>query len=327
MRAQDAPELPADKQQLYRKAVRLQWFSIVYLLSAIALLALTLGGSQAMKAAWTEDILSLTPPIAFLIAARVRDRSPNARFPYGYHRSVGIAYLSAALSLLTLGAYILYESVAKLIAFERPSIGLVELGGQQVWLGWLMIPALLYSAIPPLFLGRAKARLAEQLHDKVLYADGEMNRADWMTGLAAILGILGIGAGIWWADAVAAIVISLDIVRDGAVNVRTAVGDLMDSRPKRYDHSAPHPLPRRVLDELLAMDWVADARVRLREEGHVFAGDVLVVPRPGVDVVARVVATTEQLKQLDWRLQDLVISPVDRIEDVRPEPDPAELPG
>ena len=151
-----------------------------------------------------------------------------------------------------------------------------------------------------------------------------MNRADWLTGLAAILGVLGIGAGIWWADAVAATVISLDIVRDGVGNVRTAVSDLMDSRPKRYDHSALHPLPRRVLDELLAMDWVADARVRLREKGHVFAGDVLVVARPGVDVVARVVETTQRLKQLDWRLQDLVISPVDRIEDVRPEPDPVE---
>ena len=71
---------------------------------------------------------------------------------------MAIAYLSASLTLLTLAAYILYESVAKLIAFERPSIGLVELGGQQVWLGWLMIPALLYSAIPPVFLGRGPRR-------------------------------------------------------------------------------------------------------------------------------------------------------------------------
>ena len=148
MKVQDAPELPTDKQRLHRRAVRLEWFSIAYLLSAIVLLALTLGSSQAMKAAWTEDILSLAPPIAFLVAARVRDRAPTRQFPYGYHRAVAIAYLSASLALLTLGAYILYESLAKLIAFERPSIGLVELGGQQVWLGWMMIPALLYARSP-----------------------------------------------------------------------------------------------------------------------------------------------------------------------------------
>ncbi len=31
----------------------------------------------------------------------------------------------------------------------------------------------------------------------------EMNRADWLTAGAAILGVAGIGVGLWWADAVA----------------------------------------------------------------------------------------------------------------------------
>ena len=75
--------------------MRLEWISILYLLSAIVLLYFTLGSSQAMKAAWVEDILGLTPPIAFLVASRVRNRKPNDRFPYGYHRATAIAYLCA----------------------------------------------------------------------------------------------------------------------------------------------------------------------------------------------------------------------------------------
>jgi hypothetical protein len=70
-------ELPPNKHQLLQKAVRLEWLTIAYLLSAVAVLYVTLGNSQAMKAAWAEDILSLLPPIAFLIAARVRRRSPT----------------------------------------------------------------------------------------------------------------------------------------------------------------------------------------------------------------------------------------------------------
>ncbi len=84
-----------------------------------------------------------------------------------------------------------------------------------------MIGALLYGAIPPIFLGRMKQPLAETLHDKVLNADAAMNRADWLTAFAAIAGIIGIGIGIWWADAAAAIVIALDITRDGFKYVRT----------------------------------------------------------------------------------------------------------
>jgi divalent metal cation (Fe/Co/Zn/Cd) transporter len=63
--------------------------------------------------------------------------------------------------------------------------------------------------------------------------------------LSAALALLALGGyilydvGLWWADAAAAIVISLDIARDGVINVRAAAADLMDSRPTRCDDSAP----------------------------------------------------------------------------------------
>ena len=175
----DHHELPPDKHRLLVKAVRLEWFSIGYLLSAIVLLYLTLGSSQAMKAAWVEDILGLLPPAAFLVASRVRRRPPDDRFPYGYHRVTSIAFLTASLALLALGGFILYDSLSKLARFEHPPIDLVKpVGDEPVWLGWLMLAALAYSAVPQVVLGRLKQPLARELHDKVLFADAEMNRAD-----------------------------------------------------------------------------------------------------------------------------------------------------
>ncbi len=88
--------------------MRLEWVTLAYMTSAIAVLALVLGQSQAMKAAWVEDVLGLLPPLAFLIALRYDRRDPT----------------------------------------------------------------------------RAS---------KVLYADAEMNRADWMTAGAAIVGIVASG--------------------------------------------------------------------------------------------------------------------------------------
>ncbi len=160
-------ELPPDKHQTLLKAVRLEWTSIAYLVTAITLLYFTLGSSQAMKAAWVEDILGLTPPIAFLVASRIRNRKPNDRFPYGYHRATAIAYLCASMALLTLGAFILYDSVSKLIKFEHPPIDLVKpFGDRPVWLGWLMLGALAYSTAPQVLLGRLKQPLAKELNDK-----------------------------------------------------------------------------------------------------------------------------------------------------------------
>ncbi len=315
MRLYDRFELPPDQAALNQRAIRLEWWTIAFFAVAVALLAMTLGQSQAMKAAWIEDMLGLVPPAAFLIAARYRNRAPNERFPYGYHRSVSVAFLAGSVALLGLGGYVVYDSAARLIARERPPIGLIEVFGQRFWLGWLMIAVLFATMVPAILLGRAKQRIARQLHDKVLFADAEMNRADWLTAGAAILGVAGIGAGLWWADAVAALIIGGDIVRDGVRTTRGAVANLMDDKPRVVDGSHEHPLPRQLLAAVRDHDWIVDACLRLREEGHVFVGELIVVPREGTD---RLVERLEDLQQFtrafDWRIHDLVVAPVSRIE-------------
>ncbi len=308
-------EMTPAKERIRRRAVRLEVFTICYLLTAIVVVYLTLGNSQAMKTAWVEDILSLVPPLAFLIASRVRDRRPSAEFPYGHHRATSIAYLCGSLALLTFGLFIFGDSLIKLVTFEHPSVGTVVILGHQIWLGWLMILALLYSGIPIFILGRMKAPLARELHDKALYADAEMNRADWMTISAAIVGVIGIGIGLWWADAVAAIFISLDVVRDGLSNVRQVVRDLMDHVPTSVDHKAADPLLARVEAEMRKLPWVRDVKARLREEGHVYFGEVHVVPSDERNLLVNIEKAHERLREMDWRLHDVVIAPVKEFHD------------
>ena len=311
-------ELPPDKQEVLRKAKRLEWITIAYMVTAIALLAAVLGQSQAMKAAWIEDILSLLPPAAFLIANRIRTKPPNDRYPWGYHRAVGIAYLFASFALLFLGSYVLFDSVHKLVLAERPPIGVFVIGDWDPWAGWVMIGALAYTGIPPVILGRMKLKLADELHDKVLYADAEMNRADWMTAGAAALGVIGIGLGWWWADAVAGTFISLDIVRDGVRNIKAASADLMDAMPRTYDDSGIDPVVDELCDDLESEEWVSTARVRIRELGHVYAGEAFVVPVDGEDLVERANECRTRLLDKHWKLHDIVIVPVEDDEEEEP---------
>ena len=130
--------------------------------------------------------------------------------------------------------------------------------------------------------------------------------------------MVGIGLGLWWADAVAATIISLDITHDGYKNLKVAVADLMDKQPTVVDHSKPDPLPLWVANQLQAMDWVKDAEVRLREEGHVYFGEAFVVPVDHQDLVDRIERANKHLLDLDWRLHELVITLVREIR--RPEP-------
>ncbi len=316
MRYPSGSELPPELEEVQRKAVRLEWITLAYLVSAVVLLFFTLGSSQAMKGAWLEDMLSLAPPAAFLIAARVRYKPPNARFAFGYHRAVEIGYLTAALALFFMGLFLIVDSVLKLLGGDHPSIGMVELFDWQVWLGWLMLAALVWSAIPAMILGRIKIKLAAQLHDKVLYADAQMNKADWMTATAAMVGVIGIGIGMWWLDAVAAILIGADIAHDGVKHTTAAMRDLLDGRPRRYDEKGDHPVNGQLVQTVAETPWVREAAVRIRDTGHVFNVEVAAVPADGDDLVARTEELRRRLLDVDWKVQDVMVSLVGELEGV-----------
>jgi divalent metal cation (Fe/Co/Zn/Cd) transporter len=313
-------ELPSKQQQTLRRAIRLEWITIVFLVGAIILVGLVLGNSQAMKAAWVEDCLSLAPPIAFLVAVRMVRRAHRPEWPYGYHRSIGVAHLVAAVALTTMGTFLIVDSATVLITAEHPTIGTVELFGQVIWLGWLMIFAMVVTGIPPVILGHLKIKLARDLHDKVLYADADMNKADWMTALGSIIGVTGIGIGLWWLDAVAALFISGNILWDGIKNIRASITDLMDMRAATFDDKEPHPVIEKINSYLRDVDWVADAGSRVRDEGHVFHVEAFVVPRSESLSLEQVEATRLATSALDWRLQDVVIVPVRELPSVvRPD--------
>ena len=146
-----------------------------------------------------------------------------------------------------------------------------------------------------------------------------MNGDEWLSEGAAIVGLLLVAFGHWWADAAAAALISLGIMRDGWHNMRQVIADLMDETPNEMGEHELEALPAKMRAAAEAMPWVARAMVRLREHGRLLTGEVFVVPRDDADVVDRVARAAAELQALDWRLHGLVVVPVRHLE---PNPPP-----
>lgn len=300
-------DLPAEQARALRSAVRWEWITIGYTVCTIVLIAFVLGGSQAMKTAWIEDMLSLIPQISFLVALIFIRHRPTRGFPYGLHRTMGIGHLVAGVALLAVGGLLAYESAAGLIRAEHPAIGTVRLFGQTIWLGWLMIAVMSVIVIGPFIYGHAKAQLAPVLHNKVLHADADMAKADWTTSAASIIGVLGVGMGVWWLDGAAALFISIGIVWDGIKNTRTAVLDLMDQRARTTDGASDQPLIAEIVSALNRQPWVRESAVRMRDMGQVFHVEAFVVPRRRSVSVAQIEAAREAIAQMDWKMQDVLV--------------------
>lgn len=309
-------ELSDEQAQALRKAVQVERTTIGTQIVVVALVAAVAGQSQAMRVAFVEDALSLLPPLAFLIAVRRTRRRPDPEHPYGHHRAVGAAHLVASVALLGMGLILVFDSGSGLITGEKPPLGVTHIAGITIWSGWLMIVVMLITTIPPLVLGRMKQKLAGPLHDKVLAADADMNRADWVTALATIAGIIGIGFGLWWADAAAALVVSVGIIKDGLTNLLHVISDLLDGSATKIGSREPEPVIATLESCAIDTPWVEQAAVRVRDQGHVFHSEIFVVPRSGSDPT---VAQLEELRgrciEADWRTQDTVVAPVTELPD------------
>lgn len=311
-------DLPREQAEALRKAVGIEVFTICYTSVTIALIALVVGSSQAMRTAWIEDMLSLLPQIAFLAALLFTRRAPSRSFPFGLHRAMGVGHLVAGVALLIVGANLAVEALVGFMRGEHPTIGTMSVFGHTVWQGWLMIGVMALIVIAPPFYGRYKTKLARPLHNKLLHADADMAKADWQTNAASIVGVGGVGLGIWWLDYAAALFISLGILWDGWRNTVTAVEDLIDKRVTTYDDRAVHPLIGDVLRVLRATRWVEDAGVRVRDLGQVLHVEAFVVPRRGFLGAGRVglealARLQRRIISLDWKMEDVVVIPVERL--------------
>jgi cation diffusion facilitator family transporter len=265
-----------------------------------------------------SDVLTAIPPIALLVAMRFELREHTERFPYGYTRAIGVAFLVTSAILSLIGLYLLYDALMKLIHQQRPPIGTMVLFGHQFWAGWAMIAALAYSLVCGLTLGLLKKPVAKTLGDKALQAEATMNRDEWLSEGAAILGIVLVGFGHWWADAAAAAFIALEIVHDGWLNIRLVVGDLMDESPTKLGSKELEEIASAVRGRVADLDWVGDVGVRLREQGRAITGDVFVVLRDRTDVVARIADVAKAVHTVDWRLHDIVVMPLAHIDQRQP---------
>ena len=99
-----------------------------------------------------------------------------------------------------------------------------------------------------------------------------MNKANWLTGAAGLAGIIGLGLGWWWADSVAAAIISLDVLNDGIKALRSSTAELVDGAPRALSSTDLSDDAQNLCDRLKAE--FPGGTIRLRETGRLIRAEV-----------------------------------------------------
>ena len=114
-----------------------------------------------------------------------------------------------AYTFFVLGAYVLYESLKKLILREPPEPSLLG----------IIIAIVSLVVMPVLFF--MKYRIGKSIGSRSLVADSKQTLVCCYLSVALLVGLgLNYMFGIWWADPAAGIIIVLFLVREGYETLR-----------------------------------------------------------------------------------------------------------
>ena len=198
------PSDPARRTHLER-ALRLEYVTVGWNLveGGIAVAAAVAAGSVALLGFGIDSFVESASGLVLVwrLHAEGRGRSHEAveQLDRRAHRLVG-------LSLFLLAAYIAGDAGLALWRHEVPTRSLVGIALTAV------------SIAVMLWLARAKRQAAAALGSRALAADAFQTTACWWLSIAALCG-LGLNAlwHWWWADPIAALVMSVLIAREGRV--------------------------------------------------------------------------------------------------------------
>ena len=198
---------------------RMLWASVVVALVTIALKtgAWWLTDSVGLLSDAMESLVNLASAVFGLMMVTIAARPADDDHPYGHHKAEyfssgfeGILIIAAALGIVwvALGRLFDPQPIAQIGWGLALSIGSSALNG---WLAWLMW------------------RAARQHRSLALEADARHLMTDVWTSGGVVLGIALVGITGWlWLDAVVAIGVALNILREGWRLVWRSSQGLMD---------------------------------------------------------------------------------------------------
>lgn len=205
---------PAEpRDALLRHALRLEYLTVGWNVveGIVAVAAAAAAGSVALLGFGIDSFVESASGIILVWRLHAERRAADERRIEQVERR---ARRLVALSLALLAAYVAWESITSLAAGERPEaspVGLALAVASLVVMWWL---------------ARAKRRVAVQLGSRAMGADAFQTEACFWLSVCLLVG-LGANAafGLWWADAVAALGMTVFIGREALEAWRGETGE------------------------------------------------------------------------------------------------------
>ena len=234
-----------------RLAVRTVWIALVALglTTALQIVIYIASGSVALLADTVHNLGDALNSIPLLFAFYIARRAANKRFTYGYGRLEDIAGVFIVISIGFSAAYIIYESVQRLL---NP----LPLANLE----WIALASLV-GFVGNELVALMQIRVGRRIGSDAMIADGQHALIDGLTSLAVLIAVIGTLIGLPILDPLVGVVIGIAIVGITWNAIKAVWYRMMDAvDPHLVEHVEAHTRGVAGVDEVLTL--------RLRWVGH-----------------------------------------------------------
>jgi cation diffusion facilitator family transporter len=216
--AHDSNEVIQSAEESSGEGIRAAWIGLAGMgaTAILQMIIVAVSGSIALLADTLHNVGHAVTTIPLVIAFRIGQRAATTRYSYGYRRAEDLVGVLISLVIAVSAALIIWESVDALIDPHRIT---------NLW--WVLAAGLVGAAGNELVAGY-RIHTGNRIGSAALVAEGQHARADGLTSIAVVLGVVGVWLGFERADAIVGFGIALVILGILARSLRITLRRLMD---------------------------------------------------------------------------------------------------
>lgn len=184
------------------------------LLGVVKIITGLLGHSAALIADGVHSLSDLATDVVVLISIRLGGRAPDQNHPFGHRRIETLGTVILGLMLLAIALGLVWQNALFLWQGQDSTV--------PTW-PVLLVAGLSFSIKEGLYWYTIKA--AHALQSELLNANAWHSRSDAFSSIVVLLGAGGAMLGVWWLDAVAAVLVAVLI---GMISLQLLAGSLAE---------------------------------------------------------------------------------------------------
>lgn len=281
------------KQQATKKSTLIS-VAVNFFLTLAQVIVGFLAGSQGLIADGIHSLTDLLSDFVVLFANHHSAKEADADHHYGHQRYETAASLFLGISLVAVGAAMLFNAGQKIVS---PNVATPI----QIIALWVALGSLLCKEV----LFRYMLKIAQKVRSSMLVANAWHARSDAASSLVVAVGIIGALLGFQILDSIGALIVGLLVAKTGWKFAWDALHDLMDRSISEEENLeilkiikatkgvlGCHDLRTRKMGDMILVDihLEVDGKISVKD-GHAIASEakkLVMAKLPALDVMTHI---------------------------------------